>query len=115
MAFVDAKYETDNDLVVSIRTDTDLTGLMGTPAAGGVDLNIHCIVNGNRSREFGIHPRGVTLSRTLGTAPDTFKKYKFLPALTLEALATTAFNVGATVTIGTIEWTVIDQVSESLN
>lgn len=115
MAFVDAKYETGSTAIVSIRTDTELTGLMGTPPAGDVDLNIHAIVNGNRSREFGVHPRGVTLSRTIGTAPDTFKKYKFLPVLTATALTGAGFTIGTEITIGATAWTVTDQVSESLN
>lgn len=115
MAFVDSKYEVDNSTIVSIRTDDDISALMGTPPTGDVDLNIHCLVNGNRSREFGIHPRGVTLSRTIGTAPETFKKYKFLPVLTSAGLATATFSVGATITIGSVTWTVSDQVAESLN
>lgn len=115
MAFVDTKYETNNTTVISIRTDDELVGLMGTVPAADIDLNIHGIVNGNRSREFGVHPRGVTLARTVGTAPDTFKKYKFLPVLTQSDLSGGSFDIGSTITISTVAWTVQDQVNESLN
>jgi len=115
MAFENTKYETGNGSVVFLRTDRELNGLMGTPPTGDPTINIHGLVNGNRSREFGVHPRGVTLSRTVGTGDSESKKYKFLPVLTQNDLDTGTFQIGDSITISTVAWEVSDQVQESLN
>lgn len=115
MAFIDTKYTTDGGLIISVRTDEDLAGLMGTPATGTVDLDIHGLVNGNRSREFGVHVRGAVCFRTVGTAPDTAKKYKFIPVLTQAELGAAAYEDGATITVSGTVWTVSDRTAESLN
>jgi hypothetical protein len=115
MAFANYRYETDNGSVVLLRVDEELDGLMGTPPEGAVTLNVHGIVNGNRGKEFGIHPRGVRLYRSRGTAPDVFKSYKFLPVLTREDLDGGGFDIDETITISSVVWTISDQISEDLN
>ena len=113
--FSNVKYETNSGLVVFLRIETAAVSVVGTAPAGDPDINIHGIVNGNRSREFGIHPRGVSLFRERGTGNDTFKSYKFLPVLTQAALDGGGFDIGDSISIGGTSWTVGDQVGEDLN
>jgi hypothetical protein len=86
----------------------------GTPPSGEVTQNVKIKVT-KSSREFGIKPRGVALSRTLGTAPDTFTKQAFLPVLTPAAFATPAFAIGSSITIGGVVWTVVGRRAEDFN
>lgn len=113
--FSNYKYETDADLVVRLRMDAATFAAAGAEPAGDVDLGIRGLVSGNRTREFGVHPRGVRLAMEVGTAPFTYNRYKFLPVLTKAAFATATYAEGADITIGTETWTVLDQVSEKLN
>lgn len=115
MRFENTKYEMDNGLIIRLRTDVELNGLMGTVPTGATDLGIHGIINGNRSREFGVHPRGVTLYRERGTDPDIFKSYKFLPVVTPADLAGAGFSEGTDITISGVVWTVQDKVTEEVN
>ena len=115
MAFIDQKYETNQGAIIQVRVDEELDGVTGTEPAGAVTLGIHGIINGNRSREFGVHPRGVRLQRTRGTGEDTFRSYKFIPVLTQADLDGAGFAEGDTITISSIDWTVSDQVEESRN
>jgi len=115
MAFKDYKYGLDSGSIVFVRVDDELEGKMGTAPEGAATIQMHAIINGSRKREFGIHPRGVSLSRTLGTAPNQFKKYKFIPVLTSTAFSGEGFSKGAVIQISSVDWTVVDQVSEETN
>lgn len=73
------------------------------PAGDALDAYVK---SSKGNREFGIRPRGVKLYRTLGTSPNTFKKYSFLPVLTAADFGSDTYAPGATVTIDSVEWTV---------
>lgn len=111
VAFTDTKYESDLGSIHRILLSPDYAAQAGTPPTGAVDNDIRPKVSKNNN-EFGIRPRGVRLSRTVGTAPDTFKKYAFLAVLTPTAFNGATFNPGATVTIGTTAYTVVARVPE---
>lgn len=111
MAFVDSKYETDDSVIMLIRMTTEENAVAGTEPAGDVDLNAHAYASGSRQR-FGVHARGLSLKRTVGTAPDTFNKYTFLALRSAADLAAPGNQVGQTVAIGLINWTVSSQIPE---
>jgi len=111
MAFTTTKYESDNGLIYAIRLQDARASLAGTAPTGTVDANSTVKVS-KSTREFGIRPRGVRLQRVLGTAPNTFKKTTFLPVLTPTAFAEATFDVGATITISTVAWTVLRKQEE---
>lgn len=111
MAKTLTKYQSDTDDVHPILLDTLTAAAAGTAPAGDVNNNIRAKVS-KTNRAYGLRPRGVRLSRVVGTAPNTFKRYKFLPVLTAAAFATPAFNIGATITINTVAWTVTEKKPE---
>ena len=105
------KYESDDAAVYAITLTPDYAAKAGTAPTGTVTSPIKAKVS-KSSRSYGIRPRGVTLSRTLGTAPDTFTKTTFLPVLTATAFASATFSLGATITIGSTAWTVVGKRPE---
>lgn len=111
VAKVTSKYEADGGAIHGIILEPDRLAAAGAPPTGGVTSNIKVkISKGNK--EFGIRPRGVRLARLVGTAPDTFRKYSFLPVLTATAFNGTGFALGSTVTISTVDWEVVAKISE---
>ena len=100
------KYESDDGAIYALTLKPYTAAAAGTAPTGTVTSPIKAKVSkGNKS--YGIRPRGVTLSRTLGTAPDTFTKTSFLPVLTPTAFASSAFALGAQITVNSIAWTVV--------
>lgn len=108
------KYQSNKGGIYLIKLTPDFAASAGTPPTGAINRDVNVKVSKN-SREYGLKPRGVSLARTVGTAPDTFRKYSFLPALTPEALASAALAKGATVSIGGTDWTVVAQREEDFN
>lgn len=100
------KYESDEGDIYAIRLSPDYAAKAGAAPTGAVTSPIRAKVS-KGNREFGIRPRGVTLARTLGTAPDTFVKTTFLPVLTPTAFSSSTFALDAKISIGSTEWTVI--------
>lgn len=111
---VTTKYEDEDGGIHPIRLDTTRTGVAGTPPSGAVDSSISAKVS-KSSRSYGLRPRGVRLSRILGTAPNQFKRYTFLPVLTPTALAGAGFATGSTITIDGTAWTVAKKVAEDMD
>lgn len=111
MAFTVTKYEADNEEIHPIRLNSARVAAAGTPPTGAQTSDAYVKIS-KSNRQFGIRPRGLRLTRTVGTAPDTFKKYTFLPILTQAAFAANTSSVGATVTIGTVSWTVAAKLGE---
>ena len=108
MAFVDRAYASDQGFVCLIRQSDQEAAASGA-GGGTVDAPFHCLCSGSR-RRFGIHARGVRLTRTLGTAPNTFTRSSFLAFPT--AAAWNAATVGGDITIGSVSWTVSSKVPE---
>lgn len=105
------KYEADEGDIYAIILSPDYAAKAGAAPAGTVTSPIKAKVS-KSSRAYGIRPRGVTLSRTIGTAPDTFNKTTFLPVLTPSAFSSATFALGATITIGSTTWTIVGKRPE---
>lgn len=106
------KYESDDGDIKPIRLAADTIAAAGAPPAGVVTDSDSAKVS-KSNRQYGVRPRGVTLFRTLGTAPLTFQRYKFLPVLTPTAWASSAFAPSSTITVGATAWTVLARVPEN--
>lgn len=110
-ANVRTKYEADGGTIYSLTLKPPTAAAAGAAPTGAVTSPIKAKVSKSK-KEFGIRPRGVTLSRTLGTAPDTFTKTSFLPVLTATAFASATFALGATVQVDGISWTIVGRSPE---
>ena len=108
---VKVKYEDDNGDIYLMRMSPDFAAEAGNEPAGGVTTDVKPKIS-KTNREHGIRPRGVRLARTLGTAPDTFTRYTFLPVLTQVQFLSPAYALGASITIGTTAWTVVSKQGE---
>lgn len=107
----DVKYEGNDGVVYNLKISPDYAVAAGTEPVGGVNTDIKPKIS-KTNREHGIRPRGVRLVRTVGTAPDTFKKYAFLPVLTVVEWASGAYGPGAAISIGTTAYTVSSRLDE---
>ena len=105
------KYLSDAGRVHLLVMDADRIAQAGAPPTTGEASSIRAKIS-KSNREYGIRPRGVRLGRTVGTAPDTFTKYSFLPVLTPTAYNGTGFQLGGTITIGEITWEIVARVNE---
>lgn len=105
------KYQSDLGSIHRILLTPTFAAAAGAAPTGDVDNDIKPKVS-KTNKEHGLRPRGVTLSLTLGTAPNTFVKYAFLPVLTETAYNSTAFSPEATVSIGGTDWTVVSRRPE---
>jgi hypothetical protein len=108
---VATKYEDDDLTVHRIVLSSAYSAVAGTAPTGAVTAKGTVKVT-KSSREYGVRPRGVRLSRVIGTAPDQFKKYTFLPVLTVTGFAGSGFSPGSTITIGSTAWTVAKKIGE---
>lgn len=105
------KYEDDTGSIHPFKLTAAYAAVAGTPPTGAVNDSIKPKIS-KTNREHGLRPRGVRLSRTVGTAPDTFKKYGFLPVLTATGFVGATFAEGSTITIDGVDWTIIGKVAE---
>jgi len=114
MPFKFRKYETDAGTIGRIRiSDASAAALANAEPAGAVDdPNVFAFAsNPGSKRKKQLNARGVKLGRTVGTAPNTFTRYTFLPILTKARLD--AIAIDATVTLNGNEYTVRDKVNEA--
>lgn len=107
------KYESDGGDIHPISLTAAYAAAAGTAPTGAIDNDIQVKVT-KTNREFGLRPRGVRLYRVLGTAPNTFVRYTFLPVLTETAWSGNGFAPETAITINSIEWKVLKRVSEDL-
>lgn len=105
------KYESADGTIHSLLLDPLRAAQAGAEPVGGTVSKVKAQIS-KTNKEFGIRPRGVRLSRVIGTAPNTFKKYTFLPVLTETAWNSATYALGATITIDSVDWTVVSSVSE---
>jgi hypothetical protein len=108
-SFTRTKYESNNGDVHGIRIASDRVTAAGAAPSGDVN-DVGTVQISKGKRQFGLRPRGVVLVRTLGTAPNQFKKYSFLPCLTTARY--NALTEGTEVEIGGVDWKVLRQVPE---
>lgn len=108
---VDTFYEGDDGTIYPLRLTPEYFAVAGTAPTGPATSSIRAKIS-KSNREFGIRPRFVRLTRTIGTAPDTFRRYATLSVLTPADFALPAFALGATITIDTVAYTVIGREGE---
>lgn len=109
--FVDTLYESDAGVKHPIRLTTAYAAVAGAPPASPATSSINAKVS-KSNREFGIRPRRVVLARTIGTAPDTFRRYATLAVLTPTAFNSATFAKGATVTIDGLAYEIVSKQPE---
>lgn len=107
MAFVSTRYQADNGDIHPIRLSLETAAAAGAAPTGDITSPIRAKVS-KTNREFGLRPRGLVLSRDVGTAPDIVKRYKFLPILT----ATAFQNPPGGYTINGVAWEVVGKEPE---
>lgn len=106
-----AKYESDLGTVHVIRLRDVTVGVGGAEPTGAVTSPI--IVKTSKSkREVGIRPRGVVIGIDVGTAPNTFVRYAFIPVLTKAAYDGANFQLGSPITYKAGTWEVISRSPE---
>lgn len=110
MAFVDRPYESDAGFTCLLKQSTAEAAAAGA-AAGAVDAPFHAIGSGSR-RRFGVHARGIRLTRTVGAAPNEFTKQTFVAINTPAAWS--AFVVGADLAVGAVNYKIAAKVPELL-
>jgi hypothetical protein len=108
--FEETAYESDLGFVCKIRMSVDEFAAT-TESVAAIDAGFHCLNSGSR-RRFGVHPRGVVLTRVAGVAPETFKKSTFLAFPTAAGWNAVAEN--DPIVIGATSWTVSKKVKEEL-
>lgn len=107
---IDSTYDSEvlgSTIYVRLRA---AEGAVYTPGGATADFGLHAF-NGASRRRFGIHARGVRLSRLSGAAPEQTVRRTFLPVGTQAALDAIALE--STITIGGVDWTVKGKVPES--
>lgn len=112
-AKVKSKYEADNGDIHPIRLNPDTLAAAGSVPAGAYTSSLSADVRKGK-REYGLGPRGVIISRTIGTAPDTFKRYAFIPVLSSANYDSGVFVVGGAITYKTIAHVVESLVPETM-
>ena len=110
-AYSKTKYEADNGQVHPIRLQPDTLTAAGSVPAGGVTSPISADIRKSK-REYGLGPRGVSASRTVGTAPDTFKKRIFIPVLVKADYASGSFIPGGQITYKGQSYTIDSLIPE---
>lgn len=109
--YVKSKYEADNGTIHPIRLSSTAAAQAGTEPGGAVSSNIPAKVS-KGNREFGLRPRGVRLYRSVGTAPNLFNKYKFLPLRSIADATDADYAPEAVVAIDGVSWKVAARVPE---
>lgn len=113
-ANVDGFYESDKlgaIILVRLRAAEGAAYTPAVPAVGAETLDLHAF-NGASRRRFGVHARGLKLTRVVGTGAEATKKRTFLPVGTVVALA--GFKKDDEVSIGGVAWQVSGKVDETI-
>ena len=110
--FLLSKYETNDGLILPIRIQPEtLTVAENVEPGGGAD-GPFVKVSGSK-RSYGVHPRKITLSRSVGAADyGSAKAYARVVILTSAAWA--AAVIGATVAYAGVDWVIASKTAESI-
>lgn len=105
------KYEANGGSIHKIRLTAKTVTIAGAAPTGEVDSDIPAKVSKSNG-EFGIRPRGIRITRTVGTGAAAFRQYAFVPVLT--ASVWDGFSVNDSVTYDGSAWTIATKVNEDL-
>lgn len=114
MALQTVKYITDAGTIVQIRASDATIAATGNTAATGTidDKNIFAFAqNPGSKRKKQLNARGLRLQRFTGTGANRKRFTTFMPVFT--ATAWDAYNVGATLTVNSVEYTIADKINEA--
>lgn len=111
MAFTNTRYEADSGDIHPIRLNSTRVTAAGTAPTGAITSSVKVKIS-KSSREYGIRPRGLRLTRTIGTAPNTFKRYTFLPILSEAVFDAQAIGEDQTKEIDGVTWIVAGKIPE---
>lgn len=111
VALTKTKYEARDGKIHLLKLTPNFAAVAGTEPTADVDSRIKVKVS-KGNREHGLRPRGVTLARTVGTAPDTFVKYAFLPLRSIADETKPEYQLAKKVTINEVEWEIVAFVPE---
>lgn len=110
--FLISKYEADDGSVRPIRIQPETLGFLDNAEPSGGADGPYVKVSGSR-RSFGLHPRKITISRSVGNADyGTGKAYASLPILTKQVFDDA--TVGSTVAYAGVDWVIASKTSESI-
>lgn len=106
------KYESNTGTIHGISLSAVTAAVTGNPPpAGAVDSPINAKIS-KSEREYGIRPRGVRIFLLVGTSPNQFKRYAFIPILTPTTAGQAAFQKGQTISYKGDNWTIATVVPE---
>lgn len=105
------RYTADSGETHSIRLSSDSATAGSFTGSATVTSSIKAKVS-KGSREFGLRPRGVRLSRNLGDDDEPNMRYRFLPVATEALYDGAGFAEDSEITIGGDTWTVTSKVPE---
>lgn len=105
------KYQANADSIHKIILTNETAAVAGAPPAGDIDSNVPAKVSKSNG-EYGVRPRGLRLTRVLGTGATASRRNRFLPILT--ETAWNAFAEGAELTVGGVQWTISKKINEDL-
>lgn len=100
------KYEDRTGTIHFLSLTPEFAAVAGTEPAGDIDSPIKAQVS-KTNREHGLRPRRLVLTREVGSAPDNFYKYTYLPLRSIADESNSAYNDGQTITIGSTVWTIV--------
>jgi hypothetical protein len=110
--FVVAAYEADNGEIHPIRISPETLAAQPTQPTGTPTITNRLRVKVSRSgKEYGVKPRGLNLARRLGTSPNFFNKYKFLPILLPQDYEGVVDD--ATITVNGVVWAITSGEGEN--
>lgn len=110
--FLLSKYATDAGAIHPIRIQPETATDDNAAPDGGAGNLPFVKISGSR-RSYGIHPRKITLSKTVGEADyDTAKAYAKLTVLTLAAF--NAYVIGSTIAYQGTDWIIASKTSETI-
>jgi hypothetical protein len=110
--FLLSKYETDDGDILPIRIQPEtLTVADNAEPAGGAD-GPFVKVSGSK-RSYGVHPRKLTLSRSVGSA-DYGSAKAYARVVMLTSAAYDAAVIGSTVTYAGVDWVIASKTNESV-
>lgn len=103
------KYEADGGTIHKIRLTAKTVTIAGTAPTEDVDSPVPAKVS-KSDGEYGVRPRGIRITRVVGTGAAAFRQYAFVPVLT--PTTWDGLSENSTVTYDGNSWTIATKVPE---
>lgn len=99
-------YEAKNGAIHNMLLKAATEAVAGTEPSGPATSAIRATVS-KTNREAGLRARGIRIARLVGTAPDQFYKYAFIPLRSKADEADVTYNPGNPFTYNGSTWTIV--------